>query len=179
MTLEIQPLSDSNFDLWLNFYDGRALKNNPEWDGCYCQFYLNTESDEVSAKNRRDLACSRKASGTMQGYVAIENNAVYGWMAAGPSNNYPKIPKGDPTTARVVCFTIDPKRRGQGIATSLLKFGIDDLRMRGFKKVEARGVPEGKADPTNYPGPISLYEKHGFSVAQVFDDGYSLMELHL
>ena len=127
----------------------------------------------------REKACDRIKTKSMQGYIAIEDNKVIGWLAAGPANNYPKFPKTDLLTARAVCFVIDPGRRGEGIASDLLQFGISDLRARGFKVLEARGVPEGKTIAANYPGPISLYRKFGFTAAQTFDDGYTLMKKEL
>lgn len=185
MAITIEPLSDANFDLWLEFFDARALKDNPDWDGCYCQAYLNSSEDEAEIEKSgmayqdafRKKACERQAARIMQGYVAIDNGKVIGWMASGPGKHYVKFPEVAEKTARVICFTIDPLRRGEGLATSLLKYGLEDLKSRGFSKVESKGVPEGLAASTNYPGPISMYEKFGFKTVETFDDGYALMEL--
>lgn len=185
MAITIEPLSQSNSDLWLKFFDERALKDNPDWDGCYCQSYLNSEEDDkafptsglTEAEFLRARACDRLTRNATPGYVAIDNEAVVGWMAAGPGELYKRFPKPDLGVARIICFTIDPLRRGEGIAHALIEFGLADLKSRGFTKVESKGVPEGLAASANYSGPISMYEKYGFSTVETFDDGYALMEL--
>ncbi len=187
MPWRVEAVSEANFHLWLDYFDNRALKDNAEWDGCYCQAYLFTADEEKSIDDSeiaykevyRQYACDRVKTRAMQGYIAVEDGKVIGWLAAGPANNYPKFPKTDPTTARAVCFVIDPDRRGEGLASGLLEYGIMDLRNRGFTSIEARGVPDGKSIAANYPGPISLYEKFGFKKVLTFDDGYSLMKKEL
>lgn len=183
MPIHIEPLSNENLPLWLDFFDNRALKDVPDWDGCYCQAYLNTKEveEQITAsgipyeKEFRRLACERTEEKFMQGYIAIKDGSVIGWMACGPGNNYPGWPKCELTTARIPCFTIDIQHRGKGIARALLEFGLDDLAVRGFKKVEAKGIHEGENNARNYPGPIKLYESMGFAKALQFDERSSLM----
>lgn len=186
MSFHIEPLNSENMPLWLDFFDNRALKDVPDWDGCYCQAYLNTKEveEQISAsgipyqKEFRRLACERLETKVMQGYVAIEDGKVIGWMACGPGANYPgyeEWQKSEPTTARIPCFTIDIDRRGQGIARSLLQYGLNDLATRGFKWVEAKGIHQGENNARNYPGPIKLYESFGFKALTKIDERSSLM----
>jgi ribosomal protein S18 acetylase RimI-like enzyme len=177
MTIVVEPLNESNFDKWLEFYDSRALKDNPEWDGCYCQFYFDNESEESS--DLRNAACERFANKGMEGFVALSEEKVIGWMAAGPSSLYLKLPFPAPEIARVVCFTIQPEFRGQGIAKALLSFGIENLRARGFKTLEGRGVYETPRESTNYPGPKRLYESLGFKEIMKLSEDFALMRLEL
>lgn len=187
MTISIEALSAENMPLWLDFFDKRALKDNPDWDGCYCQAYLNSKEDEAAIEASgvpyqeafRKLACERQISKKMQGYIAIENGNVVGWLEAGPGNNFPNFPQTTEKVARAICFTIDPEHRGKGLAKSLLTFAIDDFKSRGYEKLEVRGVPEGLPAPRYYPGAIKMYEAFGFKISHQFDDGYVLMQLNL
>jgi ribosomal protein S18 acetylase RimI-like enzyme len=187
MQFTVESLSDSNMPLWLDFFDQRALKDNPDWDGCYCQAYLNSKEDEAAIEASgvpyqeafRKLACERQISKIMQGYVAIQSGKVIGWLEAGPGKNFPNFPPTTDLVARAICFTIDPQHRGVGLAKALLTFALDDFKNRGFEKLEVRGVPEGQDAPRYYPGAIKMYEKFGFVVSQQFDDGYVLMEKRL
>jgi hypothetical protein len=48
---------------FLGYFDHRAFLEDPNWDGCYCQFYLNTPEQNSlegdKAEVNRDSACSR------------------------------------------------------------------------------------------------------------------------
>ena len=72
--IEYRRLSTAELDKLLEFMDGPAFESQPQWRGCYCQFYLNTqeENDNPEAKGEigRQQACDRIASGVMQGYLA-------------------------------------------------------------------------------------------------------------
>lgn len=176
MPITVETLNSENFERWLEFFDSRALKDNPEWDGCYCQFYFDNNSEESS--DLRNAACERFAQQKMQGFVAIDQNRVIGWMAAGPSGNY-SFPNPDITSARVVCFTIQPDYRGQGVSKALLTFGVENFRTRGFKVVEGRGVYKEGPQTSNYPGPKRLYESVGFTEVMKLNDDFGLMRLEL
>lgn len=177
MSVTIQPLNTENFDKWLEFYDSRALKDNPEWDGCYCQFYFDNDSEESS--DLRNAACERFSQQKFQGFVALSKGEVIGWMAAGPSILYSKLPNPDISVARVVCFTIQPEFRGQGVAKALLTFGVENLRSRGFTSIEGRGVYKEGPQTSNYPGPKRLYESVGFTEITKLSDDFALMRLEL
>ena len=45
MALEIRRLTQDELGPLLDFMDGPAFKSQPQWRGCYCQFYLNTEAE--------------------------------------------------------------------------------------------------------------------------------------
>ena len=90
--LELRRLTVENLDDFLGYFDHRAFLEDPNWDGCYCQFYLNTpeqnslEGDKTEVN--RASACSRVETGDMDGYLAYEGNKVVGWCAAGSSLLY-------------------------------------------------------------------------------------------
>ena len=74
----------------------------------------------------------------------------------------------------IVCFVVAPDQRRQGIATQLLEAAVDHLRSRGMKTAEA--YPRaGDVQPSRwvwsqYVGPLSMYQKAGFEIAETHDD---------
>lgn len=42
--IEIRRLGKETKDDFLRFFDKDAFTDNPEWDGCYCQFYLDEKA---------------------------------------------------------------------------------------------------------------------------------------
>ena len=183
MPFTVEPLTSENMPLWLDFFDNRALKDNDDWDGCYCQHDLNTQEieDQVVAsgvpypEEFRKFACKRAEEKLMQGYLAIENGAAIGWLSAGPGINYIRWPKCDEKTARIICFTVQADARGKGVMRALLDYALTDLTARGFNRIEARGISEEVKDERNFRGPIKLYREYGFEVAEKIDEVASLV----
>ena len=73
-----------------------------------------------------------------------------------------------------MCFVVAPDQRNQGIATALLDAALEYLRKRGMRKVDAYPVlgevPPSKWVFSNYLGPLSMYVKAGFAIAERNDD---------
>lgn len=176
--LRFESLSVENLHDFLEYFDHVAFNgSNEQWDGCYCQFYLNTPEriKEIQAQpeNRhsinRESACSRVESGQMQGYLAYSGEEVVGWLLAGESKLFPTVPDADETLARMLCFVIHPKHRGEGIATQVLAHAVSDLRDRGIAAIEAAPYKEVPSFEGNYRGTVSMFTKAGFE--QVTDMG--------
>jgi ribosomal protein S18 acetylase RimI-like enzyme len=164
--VNIKALEAEDLHEFLDFFDHRAFANDPDWDGCYCQSFLNDqpawdgESDPKPIL--RQSSCDKISQGKMQGYLAYEDDRVVGWCAAGESKLF-NLPEADEKLARVVCFVIEEGFRGRGIADQLLGFALKDLTAKGFAEVEAKPVrPEDKSK-MNFRGPYSMYLKHGFA----------------
>ena len=181
--VEIRRLSSDELEPFLEFMDGPAFKSQPQWQGCYCQFYLNTpqQNDDEQAKSglNRELACDRINAGTMQGYVAYDGGKVIGWMAANRANNFVILPETDDSVARIICFVIEQEHQGRGVATALLKFALADLADRGFETVEAAPLASGEFVSWGYRGPRSMFEKAGFVPGPMLDDKHILLQRKL
>ena len=177
--VEIRRLGQSELGPFLDFMDGPAFKSQPQWQGCYCQFYLNTaeQNNDPAAKlgTNRQLACERINAGTMQGYIAIEDGAVVGWMAANKASNFVLLPPAPETVARVICFVVDQEFQGRGFATALLKFAIDDLPTLGFETLEAAPLASEDFVAHGYRGPLSMFLKAGFATGPMMDDKHILV----
>ena len=185
--IEIRPISPSELDGFLEFMDGPAFATEPKWQGCYCQTYLNTKSEneegERNPERNRQLACDRIASNVMQGYVAIDvldgSEKVVGWMAANSFKNYAALPPGPENEAAIICFVVDKDYQGRGVATRLLSFGLADLPKRGYVAANAAPLASGEFFNWGYRGPRSMFEKAGFEAGPMLDDKHVLMRKSL
>lgn len=163
--VEIKALETEDLHGFLDFFDHRAFANDPDWDGCYCQTYLNSQPEWDGESDPKPIlrqsACDNISDGKMQGYLAYEGDKVVGWCAAGESNLF-NHPDAEDRLARVICFVVDENFRGQGVANQLLEFAIRDLKVKGFAEIEARPAQAKDRSKENYRGPWALFEKHGF-----------------
>jgi ribosomal protein S18 acetylase RimI-like enzyme len=180
--LDIRRLSVENLDDFLGYFDHRAFLEDPNWDGCYCQFYLNTpeqnslEGDKTEVN--RASACSRVETGDMDGYLAYEDDKVVGWCAAGSSLLYPGLPGADEKVARILCFNVDPDRRGQGVSGGMLDLILEDLTARGFEAAEA-GPNQNSYSDKSYRGSFDMFNKRGFEPVADLEDGFVLVRKYL
>jgi GNAT superfamily N-acetyltransferase len=185
--IEYRRLSKSELDKFLEFMDGPAFESQPQWRGCYCQFYLNTEAEndapEAKAVSNRQKACDRIKSGVMQGYLAysLENGEekVIGWMAANKFNNFVALPPQRDDVAAIICFVVDKEWQGKKVATSLLEFALDDLPKQGFTEVQSAPLSDPEFQNWGYRGPRSMFEKAGFTEVAMVDDKHVLLSRKL
>ena len=185
--VEIRRLSPDELTPFLEFMDGPAFKAQPQWAGCYCQFYLNSreQNDDPAAKAglNRERACDRINAGTMQGYLAFETvdgvERAIGWMAANRANNFIALPPAADEVARILCFVVDQDFQGRGVATALLEYALGDLPSRGFTSVEAAPLASDEFVAHGYRGPLSMFLKHGFERGPMVDDQHILVSRSL
>ena len=177
--VEIRALSPASQNDFLEFMAAKASETNPQWAGCYCQFYLDTEADlageKPTSERNRKAACDRIKNGSMQGYLAYDGERVIGWVAANKANNFASLPQVSEDTARILCFVVAPEMQGQGVATSLLNHALSDLAQRGFKSVEAAPGLDEDFDASGYRGKLSTFLKAGFSEGPKLDEKHVLV----
>lgn len=177
--LVLQRLSVDNLEDFLDYFDHRAFLNDPNWDGCYCQFYLGvpeTLEPGITEKERnRSLACDRVNTGKMEGYLLFQGEQMVGWCAAGNSLLYPAFPDADEKLARILCFNIDPVKRGAGLAGQMLDLVLEDLASRGFAAAEA--APNSlEVSDKSYRGTVNMFQERGFERIMELGDGFVLMK---
>ncbi|NBU23692.1 MAG: GNAT family N-acetyltransferase [Actinobacteria bacterium] len=177
--VDVSRISESQLPEFLAFMDGPAFKSQPQWQGCYCQFYLNSKSENEASENlaerNRQSACDRIRSGVMQGYVAKENGQVVGWMAANSFKNFVALPGNESDIAAVICFVIEKDHQGRGIAKKLLQFALNDLPNHGYVAVRAAPLADGSFQDWAYRGPRKMFEDAGFTAGPMLDDKHILM----
>lgn len=184
MKFEIRKLSKDLLEDWLSFFDKDAFADNGEWCGCYCMCYhwnqrLNLQRpwgcDRDSSAFNRKQAIAFIKKGRMQGYLAYAGGKVVGWCNANSKACYDnvnfnfaeEVPDNGRQVKSVVCFTVVPPYRGQGVATALLERVCEDAKAEGFDMVEA--YPFAHDENHAYHGPVSLFEKSGFRPGEAID----------
>lgn len=177
----IASLSPSHADRFLRFFDherGRAFADNPDWAGCYCNFFhahSRQAWDALDASANRTAIGARIEVGEMDGFIAQDaDNGIVGWLNAQPRHKLPHCfthlgvapPPIDcePHEAAVaLCFVIDPALRRRGVARALLEHALATLTSRGLRVIDAFPTLDANSDAGHYRGPLKLYESAGFA----------------
>ena len=170
----IRPISPDQHEAVMHFFDLVAYADNPNWSKCYCMERL-CEDFEARKKEQNRLARSELILGAKaNGLVAYRLGRVVGWCHAAPKSELMNLPgPSSEDTGAIVCFVVAPDQRNQGIATALLDAALEYLRRRDVKTVEAYPVI-GEISPAkwvfqNYVGPLAMYVKAGFAIAEQID----------
>lgn len=190
MNIEIKRLTPELIKDYIDFFDKVAFTDNREWAGCYCVWYHLSEELEEERKNyvvvegtsfNRELAIRMIKAGSLRGYLAYVDGQVAGWCNSNDKKGYHALNRvnapelwseGDELKKirTVVCYTIAPDLRRQGIASRLLEQICNDAREDGYDFVEAYPGKSVTNVHRNYHGPIELYEKQGFELHKELED---------
>ena len=177
----VKPLIPDLIEVFLNFFDNIAFSDNPDWGGCYCQFYHfagNMEQWEKATKEyKRNSAKTLIKEEKMNGFLAFIDTEPAGWCNVNSKEVYDKIPvdsESDDTRERkiasIVCFLIAPAHRKKGLARKLLKQAIKTLKGGGFAWIEAYPRKGDLSDAHSYHGPVSLFASEDFSIVKETED---------
>lgn len=147
-------------------------ENGAGWCRCVAWWVPTWEGwgERTAAENAalRDSLCD---GGEYDGYLAYDGLQPVGWCQVGPRDRLEKLVlqlglEPDPATWAITCFLVAPSQRGQGVARTLLRHALDDLRARGVTHVEA--YPRDGASLSEedlWTGPLGLYLREGFEHA--------------
>jgi ribosomal protein S18 acetylase RimI-like enzyme len=181
--ITVRAITPDQHDAVLHYFDMVAYADNPNWSKCFCMERLvddyESRTKEQNRAERSELIRSAKANGL----VAYRLGRVVGWCHAAPKNELLNVEgEKDPNVGAIVCFVVAPDQRRQGVATTLLDAALEHLRKRGMRAAEAYpflGEPDQARWATiNYVGPLSMYVKAGFEVAEKHDD-YAVVRMPL
>jgi len=172
--ITIRPISPDQHDAVLHYFDLVAYADNPNWSKCYCMERLVTDYEERTRDQNRQTRSELILAAKANGLVAYRLGRVVGWCHAAPKTELLNVPgEAASDTGAVVCFVVAPDQRNQGIATALLDAALAHLRKRGMRVAEAYPVlgeiPPAKWAYANYVGPLSMYVKAGFEIAERLD----------
>lgn len=182
--MEIKRLVPELLEDYLEFFDHIAFSDNPEWAGCYCVWYhwqkkwdseWKSLDDTFKSDYNKKIAIQMLEDGIIQGYLAYIDGVPVGWCNANDRCNYERLScannpevwqdyrEGEKVKA-IVCFTVAPQYRQQGISRALLKRVCDDAFKENYSYVE--GYPgSGEFNLKTYHGPIKIFIEEGFEIA--------------
>lgn len=139
--------------------------------GCWCMYYRRTgATGGASQRNRRALK-SLLDRGVVPGLIGYHDGSPVAWVSLGPRDDYAKLrrspvmkPVDDTPVWSIVCFYVDPRARGQGVAEAMLRAAIDYARSRGVGVLEAYPVdkPDRSHADALWFGSKSMFDRAGF-----------------
>lgn len=173
--VDVRPVTADRWpDLVALFSDNGASS------GCWCMWFRVAPRTWSANGNKGNRAAMERivAANDAPGLIAYENERPVGWVSVAPRLDFERIagpadraPVGDAAVWSVVCFFIQPGRRGHGVGSALLSGAIDFARSHGAKVLEAypidRDSPISNGDA--YTGLRSMFEKAGFRETGRFD----------
>ena len=183
MPITIRKLTPDLAEAYVAYFDNTPHDVNIDDHKCYCvtwrsdDSYSGRDGDHwfPSWEERRERALGYVKSGSLQGYLAFQEDKIVGWCNAnancGGCLNYLRSfwrideTREDIKVKSVFCFMIAPEMQRKGIATQLLQRVCEDAKSEGFDFVEAYIDTNAKRIfDTSYEfmGNLHLYEKCGF-----------------
>lgn len=163
----VKELSPSLRDDWLLFFDQIAFADNPDWSDCYCSLYHF--ANRSKAETRR-MASGQIEEGRIRGFIAYDDSRPVGWCNGANRNSYPILhhllgpgPDKWEKVGSIVCFVIAASHRRKGVASQLLNAACDKFARDGLQYAEAYPVKKPPSGAWDFPGPLSMYVKNGFS----------------
>lgn len=171
MNISITPLRPDIKDDFARLLEGAQFDHAPEWKSCFCRFYHTSCSfpewiKRTAAENKTESLQEIEA-GRMKGYLAYDDARPVGWLNANDIDQFPRLnpvkadlPKGI-SIGITLCFVVDPKYRGLGIAGKLLDAAIEGFRNAGKDAVIALPFADLKEERM-YRGRTEMYLRRGF-----------------
>jgi GNAT superfamily N-acetyltransferase len=174
--VDVRPLTDETWDALAElFREG----GDPRW--CWCQFWRLRSKDfgALRVPQLRQRLHDQAASDEPPGLIAFDGDRAVGWVSLGPRDAFERIVRSkvipaiaEPARRRpvwsIVCFTVSPAARGQGVARGLLDAAIEHARARGAGALEAYPVVVGDGEAVHpdsaFTGSLPMFERAGFRV---------------
>jgi ribosomal protein S18 acetylase RimI-like enzyme len=169
----IRPLTPSRWKDLESVFEARGC-SIPR--GCWCMYYRESGRQELpegvgpadARKRRLNALC---AAGPPPGLLAYAGRKAVGWVTLGPRLEFLKLarspvmkPVDDHPVWSIVCFVVPPEHRHRGVATALLRGGIDYAAKRGARILEAYPIDHAGRhnEDSLWHGTKSMFDKAGF-----------------
>jgi GNAT superfamily N-acetyltransferase len=183
--LRIEVLTPDRLDDLAGLFD---QPGDPKW--CWCaSFHIAGNVKARAREDNREVLTARAAEGPPPGLLGYREGQVVAWVSVAPRASYRKLRNRDfrdvvraGTTSgaadtdadaddggiwSIVCFVVDPRQRGRGLAGAMLAAAVEHARGAGATAVEAYAIdPLGQRipKPIAYGGTRSMFEEAGFRV---------------
>jgi GNAT superfamily N-acetyltransferase len=165
MAFEARPVTKERWSDLVELFDQPIART------CFCMFYRKSGAGTgVGRANRRAMK-ALVDEGTVPGLIGYEDGVPVAWVSLGPRDDYPKLrrspimkPVDDRPVWSIVCFFVDRRARGKGLAERMLAAAVDYARSEGARLVEAYPVDaRARKDADEmFFGAKSMYDRMGF-----------------
>jgi GNAT superfamily N-acetyltransferase len=170
--LTIRPLTPDGLEELALLFD---QPGDPKW--CWCaSFHITGSVKPLPRDENRAVLTVRTITGPSPGLVASSGGRPVGWVSLGPRNSFVKLAtrayRGatepvDDEVWSIVCFVVDPRERGCGLARQLLVAAIDHARAGGATVIEGYPIDPGAEripNPVAYAGTLRMFLDAGFRI---------------
>src|SRR5438132_1877420 len=130
MRLTVQPLTRDRWDDLVELF-GRPGGSIVR--GCWCMYYRRSggHGGVGRAEDNRSALRAIVNEGRAPGLIGYADGSPVGWVSLAPREEYAKLrrspvmkPVDDKPVWSIVCFFVDRRARGQGVAEALLDGAI-------------------------------------------------------
>lgn len=150
--------------------------DDPAW--CWCQRLLERRDPDGPGHNREALHHEITTAAVPPGVLAYADGVPVGWSRVMPRAEVPGVQRNRalrrilvdrPDAWWVVCFAVDQRHRGLGVATALLEAAIDHARAHGATAIEGHPVDTDALRAAKvsgsalFTGTMRLFLGHGFT----------------
>jgi GNAT superfamily N-acetyltransferase len=177
MSLFVTTLTPDLEDAWASLFGACA-------SGCFCRYWhfegtKNEWLERLAFTPETNHAEQRAARATSHasavGLIALDGEAVVGWMKIAPRASVPKLRRlpvyraldlgPDDGVWSIGCVLVHPEHRRRGVARALLEGALALARTKGARAVEAypHRRDEELRDEELWMGPLGLYASCGFA----------------
>jgi ribosomal protein S18 acetylase RimI-like enzyme len=124
-----------------------------------------------SAEANREALHSLVGSDIAPGLIAYEDDSPVGWVSIGPRQDYDSLrrspvakPIDDRPVWSIVCFFVDRRARGRGVAENLLHAAVGYARLKGATLVEAYPIDKDvrSENEVAFVGAKPMFDRAGF-----------------
>ena len=145
MKIEAVPATAEHWDDVVVAFGRRG--NDSGW--CWCQRLLEPPDGPGPPDNREALRIEIATAVVPPGLLAYVDGIPVGWSRVMPRAQVPGVQRNralrrvladDPGAWWVVCFAVDQRHRGVGVATTLLGAAVDHARAHGATALEGHPV---------------------------------------
>jgi GNAT superfamily N-acetyltransferase len=161
---------------------------------CWCQFHVleNRVQRATTRNSRRELLREQiTALDPPRGLVALAEDQPVGWCGVEPRTRlghvlasrlvrrHSRYEPDDPDVWAVYCILVPSSRRGQGIATTLLRRAIEHARTHRAHAIEGYPIDTsrrgGQLPPGFSTGTLAMFEREGFQPLAALPSGRTLV----
>jgi len=180
---QVKELTPELADTFLEFMSGLNFSHEPHWNHCYCRYHHSNlpweEWKERSSKENREEARKEIEAGRMKGYLVFadekSDKKCVGWCNANNAGEFARLEKeagseidSGQKIGCIICFTIHPDYRRQGLSKLLLQEAVAGFRAEDYDAVLA--LPVNFDNPEmRYRGTVSMFQEAGFK--EIKQDG--------
>lgn len=152
-----------------DFYRLHSATNGAGWCRCVA-WWVPTWQEWGYRTAEKNLAFREQllSLGHYDGYLAYDADTPVGWCQVGRRDRLMKVRSQfalapSPETWAITCFFIAPSHRRRGVARTMLREILIDLRNRGIRRIEAFPKRGEELSPREmWMGPESLFLEAGF-----------------